>query len=49
MTPYEQTEYDRELASLREELDETSLASAWAEGRAMTMGQAIAQVFEKDD
>lgn len=49
MTPYEQPEYDRELASLREEVDETSLASAWAEGRAMTLGQAIAQVFEKED
>lgn len=49
MTPYERTEYDREVASLREVLDETSLASAWTEGRSMTMGQAIAQIFEKDD
>jgi predicted ATPase/class 3 adenylate cyclase len=49
MTPFEQPEYDREVASLREELDETSLASAWAEGRALTMGQVIAQVFDKDD
>lgn len=49
MTPYEQSEYDCELAGLREELDEASLASEWDGGRALTMGQAITQVLEQDD
>lgn len=42
MTPSEQTEYEQEFARLRERLDETTLKAAWAEGRALTMQQAIA-------
>jgi predicted ATPase/class 3 adenylate cyclase len=42
MTPNEQTLYDRELAELRTGLDEPDFAALWAEGRNMTMDQAIA-------
>ena len=38
----EQSEYEREVARLREQLDETTMKSAWADGRALTMDQAIA-------
>src|SRR6202011_5699007 len=34
-------EYDRHMALLRKELDETALASAWTAGRGMTVEQAI--------
>ncbi len=41
MTDYERVEYDRELAQLRSSLDETEFNALWAEGRALTMEQAI--------
>jgi hypothetical protein len=41
MTASERVEYDREVSDLRANMDETSFAKAWAEGRAMTMEQAI--------
>lgn len=41
MTPQERVEYDNEVASLRAGMDERTFLSLWAEGRAMTMQQAI--------
>ncbi len=41
MTPQERVEYDQSVAQLRAMLDDTKFNSLWAEGRAMTMEQAI--------
>lgn len=41
MTDYEQTEYAQAIAQLRAMLPETEFMSFWAEGRSMTMEQAI--------
>jgi tetratricopeptide (TPR) repeat protein len=41
MTPQEQVEYDREVADLKANMDEMEFASLWAEGRSLTMEQAI--------
>ena len=49
MTPQERTEYYREIADLRANMDEKSFVSLWAEGRAMTMEQAIEFALEKKD
>lgn len=46
MNPMEQIEYDREVNDLRANMDEVTFAKAWAEGRAMTMEQAIAFALE---
>ena len=35
-------EYDRELSALEARLDRATFDAAWAEGRAMSMEQAIA-------
>jgi hypothetical protein len=40
--PPEQAEYDQALAFCEEQLGEQALSIAWAEGRAMTIEQAIA-------
>ncbi len=42
----EQVEYDREVNDLRANMEEATFAKAWAEGRAMTMEQAIAFALE---
>jgi len=39
--PWEQTEFDQWLATAHAQLDDTTFAAAWAEGRAMTLQQAI--------
>ena len=39
--------YERNLSSIRKQLDEASIAAAWAKGRAMTMDQAIAYALEE--
>ncbi len=39
--------YDRNVAIARTQLDETGFAAAWAEGRAMTLEQAIAYALEE--
>jgi len=49
MLPTERSEYDREVARLRERLDETTLKAAWAEGGALTMEQAIALAFNENE
>jgi len=41
MTPQERVEYDREVADLKANADEIEFASLWAEGRSLTMEQAI--------
>jgi hypothetical protein len=45
MTDDERVEYDREVSALRAQMAETAFVSAWAEGRAMTMEQAIAEAL----
>jgi hypothetical protein len=46
MMPTERPEYDREVNDLRANMDEAAFAKAWAEGRALTMEQAIALALE---
>jgi non-specific serine/threonine protein kinase len=41
MPPAQRAEYDRQIAALQTSLNETALAAAWAEGRAMGPDQAI--------
>jgi predicted ATPase/class 3 adenylate cyclase len=41
MDPDERIEYDQQVGALRGRLEEDTLASAWAAGRALTMEQAI--------
>lgn len=48
MTPQERIEYDNEVASLRAGMDEKTFVSLWAEGRAMTMEQAIEYALQGD-
>ncbi|PLS77801.1 MAG: hypothetical protein CYG59_21895 [Chloroflexi bacterium] len=43
------THYDDYLAATRAQLGEAAFALAWAEGKAMTLEQAIAYAFESDD
>ena len=49
MTTFERVEYDREVNDLRVNMDEATFAKSWAEGRAMTMEQAIAYALENQD
>ena len=44
--PANQIEYDRILARLKSSLDEPALTAAWAEGRAMSTEQAIAEASQ---
>ena len=46
MRPIEHLEYDREVSDLRTNMDEAAFVNAWAEGRALTMEQAIEYVLE---
>jgi predicted ATPase/class 3 adenylate cyclase len=41
MTPQEREEYEKEVADLKANMDEKAFSSHWAEGRSMTMEQAI--------
>lgn len=41
MTDFERLEYDRSIAALRSKLADTEFNALWAEGRSMTMEQAI--------
>ena len=45
--PTEQLEYDRILAAVRAQLDEATFNTAWAQGRAMTIKQAVAYALEE--
>jgi hypothetical protein len=42
MTPAEREEYDRHLSALRAQLSEAEFAAAWAEGRALSLDEAVA-------
>jgi tetratricopeptide (TPR) repeat protein len=46
MSPQERLEYDGEVSELRQAMDETTCASRWAEGRAMTLEQAVAYALQ---
>ena len=45
--PANRLEYERNLASLRAQLDEDALAHAWAEGRQMALTEAISLAIHK--
>jgi len=47
MTAVEHIEYEREVADLRAGMEEKVFTTAWAEGRAMTMDQAIDFALER--
>jgi hypothetical protein len=44
----EREEYDRNIAMVRTALGEEAFTAAWAEGRAMTMEQAIAYALSEE-
>jgi predicted ATPase/class 3 adenylate cyclase/DNA-binding XRE family transcriptional regulator len=44
--PEVRADYDRTLTAVRAQLDTATFAAAWAEGRAMTMEQAIAEALD---
>lgn len=46
---HDKLEYDRNLAIVRAQLDDATFAAAWAEGRAMTLEQAVAHALELKD
>jgi hypothetical protein len=46
MMPIERPEYDREVNDLRNNMEEATFARVWAEGRALTMEQAIKYALE---
>jgi tetratricopeptide (TPR) repeat protein len=45
--PFQIADYERNLESLRLQLDEATFAAQWAAGRAMTLEQAIAYALEE--
>lgn len=47
LPPSERTEYERNVATILAQLGEVTFAAAWAEGRAITMDQAIDYALEK--
>ncbi|HXQ33447.1 MAG TPA: hypothetical protein VN843_05445, partial [Anaerolineales bacterium] len=49
MTPQERNEYDLEIADLRANMDEKVFASHLAEGRSLTMEQAVDFALEEND
>jgi hypothetical protein len=46
--PAERIEVERDLSAVRTQVGEATFTSAWAEGRAMTLEQAIAYALEDD-
>ena len=46
MTVDERAEYDKEVADMKAHIDEKEFASLWAEGRSMSMDEAIGLVVE---
>ncbi len=49
LEPEDRIEYDRDVAIVRSQLDEEAFAKAWAEGRRMSMEQAVAYALEEAD
>jgi predicted ATPase/class 3 adenylate cyclase len=47
LPPVHRTAYERDLAAARTQLDEATFAVVWAEGRAMTLEQAIAYALNE--
>ena len=45
LAPADRADHDRDVAAVRAALGEAAFAAAWAEGRAMTMEQAIAEAL----
>ncbi len=48
MTPDEQVYFDEQLKGLRLQVDEAAFAKLWAEGRTLTMEQAIQYALQRD-
>jgi predicted ATPase/class 3 adenylate cyclase len=48
LSPVEQEEYERSLAAVRAVMGEITFAAAWAEGRAMTLAEAVAYALEEE-
>jgi hypothetical protein len=48
LQPADQAEADRYAAIAREQLDEVTFESAWADGRAMSLEQAVAYALGED-
>jgi hypothetical protein len=46
LQPPDRAEHDRIVAAARAQLDKSTFAAAWAEGRSMTLEQAIAYALE---
>ena len=44
---YARLKYDRVVAAVRAQLDEAAFEAAWAEGRAMSLEQAVAYALEE--
>jgi hypothetical protein len=44
-SPIDHPRYTQDVAAARAQLDETAFDAAWAEGRAMTLDQAIAEAL----
>ena len=49
MDPQERVEYDQQVAALRGRMDEEAFTSAWREGRALNMEQAISYAISDGD
>ncbi|MBI3660878.1 tetratricopeptide repeat protein [Candidatus Acetothermia bacterium] len=47
LPPSDRTDYERHLATVRASLSEGAFANAWAQGRAMTLEQAIDYALQK--
>jgi predicted ATPase/DNA-binding SARP family transcriptional activator len=48
LPPAVRADHERALASVRAQMDEATFATAWAEGRAMTLEQAVAYALAHD-
>jgi hypothetical protein len=46
---YERTQYEQNMEMSRKNLDDATFTKVWAEGRAMTMEQAIDYALELQD
>jgi tetratricopeptide (TPR) repeat protein len=47
LSPADRNEYERNVMGARAELDETTFAAAWAQGRTMTLEQAVIEALSK--
>ena len=49
VSPYDRVNHERSVAALHEALDEKAFEAAWAEGRAMTLEDAISYALEEEE